>query len=268
MSFNSKKQGRPLAYIINTKNSKLGTIYLNDKDLSGDTEIKNSDEFKVGLLPNCNERDVLYIAGASGSGKTTMANAFIEEYLEMFPDRSVHIYSSVANYDRSLKSADNPSVEIHDINELVGEEQEVEDAKGKIKTILASPWDEPAYILEQLNNSLVLFDDVFNLDKSILDRILFILRTLLETGRHSNTSVIITSHILLDGNRTKMFINEATAVVFFPRSNKSQAMGYLRRYAGMDEQSAREIVNLKSRWVIYMKCYPNCIIYENGTFLI
>ena len=47
------------------------------------------------------DRECLYVAGPSGSGKSVYTRSYVKNYLERFPGRPVYVFSRVAN-DRSL----------------------------------------------------------------------------------------------------------------------------------------------------------------------
>ena len=53
-----------------------------------------------------NTRQILYVSGASGSGKSYYASSYIKEYVKMFPKNDVFVVSSV-DKDKQLDSIKN-----------------------------------------------------------------------------------------------------------------------------------------------------------------
>jgi hypothetical protein len=123
--------------------------------------------FQIVPNPDPTKREIYYLAGASGCGKSYMARNIAENYLRLFPERSVYLVSKLKE-DETL---DNMKV-------------------GKCKRVnldsLVSDYPE----LEEFKESLVLFDDYDTLDKPYIDVVLNFIYDIATIGRHYVISMI------------------------------------------------------------------------------
>ena len=100
---------RPICEIkVNKKYKKSKIIYL---DSDNETNYKfNQLEISEGylqLIPNeKTERQILYICGASGSGKTYFTGQYLQEYKKLFSDNAIYMFSTIPKGDPSLKDID------------------------------------------------------------------------------------------------------------------------------------------------------------------
>tara|TARA_R110000823_G_scaffold247206_1_gene371027 strand:- start:1366 stop:1869 length:504 start_codon:yes stop_codon:yes gene_type:complete len=123
--------------------------------------------------------------------------------------------------------------------------------------------------VEEFKNQILIFDDI----DTILDRnIVKVLRQfrddVLEVGRHFKITCISTSHIITNFMATRTLINEAQAVVVFPKGGSyGQIRGFLDRYMGFDRSLIEELRLLPTRWIYIHKEYPQYIIHEKGAIL-
>jgi Cdc6-like AAA superfamily ATPase len=112
---NINKVGRPIAKIIKGKyNNTVVSVteeFKNDEDKEeGDELIKEFRRLKIPndsffqQVPNTKkEREILYITGCSGSGKSTYTRKFIEELRKVKKDIPIYLFSSLPD-DESLDS--------------------------------------------------------------------------------------------------------------------------------------------------------------------
>ena len=90
---------------------------------------------------------------------------------------------------------------------------------------------------------------------------------LLQTGRHTRTSVIYTSHLPACGNQTKMILNEANSITFFFNGLGARALKYLlETHLGLDKLQRKKIKALNSRATSFLKTFPNIILYDKGAY--
>lgn len=199
-----------------------------------------------------NERDVLYVFGPSGSGKSHYIGTYIGNYHHTFPDNNIIIFSAVQE-DRAF-DVYNP-IRIR-LNHLMGSEE----------LNLVSPEVLDKSLFE---DSLVIFDDIDTIsNSSVRGDVIKIRDDLLETGRHLRASVAATSHVALDREKTKRMINESHFITFFPRSGQHRAATtFMKEYIGASPQQIKKILELPSRWVTIYKNYPQYVFYERGAFL-
>ena len=103
MSLNYDKVGRFLAQIEGGKdNSKIVSISTDPKDeddiTRAFTKIKLTGESKFQQVPCVDtERQILYITGASGSGKSTYTANFIKKYKKLKKGSEVYCFSALAD---------------------------------------------------------------------------------------------------------------------------------------------------------------------------
>ncbi len=252
---NFDKKGFPIAKYVNPtepdKKKKEMVLYLNNEpdDLNNNiNEIKltkKNELFKP--FPNISrERDILYITGASGSGKSHYTKQYIEEYHKEFPKRPVYIFSSLED-DTTL-------------DKLI-----------YIKRIkLDEKFLNTDFTLDDFKNMLIVFDDTDCISNKILkNKIDGILNKLLETGRHTNTSLIYTSHLPTQGIATRRILNEAHTITIFPHGTGEKSLKYLlENYLGLDREQRKKLKKLPTRWATYIKSYPNAIFHEKGAYLL
>ena len=106
-------------------------------------------------------------------------------------------------------------------------------------------------------------------EKKLLNEVNELKNDLLETGRHENVYVVITSHIINKYRETKIVLNECTSLTIYPKSGSSYQIKYvLSHYFGLDSKQIDKILNLPSRWVTVFKSYPMCVLYSKGCYLI
>jgi hypothetical protein len=223
--------------------------------------------FKVIPLPIVakNFRECLFIVGPSGSGKSTYSAVYIMMWCEAFPDRKKHpIY----------------------VFSRVGEDPAIDKIPGVRRIIIDSKMVTNPITTEQLEGSLVLFDDIDTLpsskrsrqqdddeekitDQSIKEAVCNLRDDLLETGRHRTVYVICTSHKMTNWKSTRTCLNEATSVTFFPHCGSIFGIKrYLNVYAELDKKQVSKIMSLPSRWVTYYPSYPQRVIHEHGAYLV
>ena len=71
------------------------TIYVSD-DKSGEMTIKSKDILMPAIDKNT-EREIVYISGASGSGKSYVCKRYIEQNHKAYPKRNVYVFSSLSD---------------------------------------------------------------------------------------------------------------------------------------------------------------------------
>ena len=196
--------------------------------------------FQIVPNPDPTKREIYYLAGASGCGKSYMARNIAENYLRLFPERSVYLVSKLKE-DETL---DNMKV-------------------GKCKRVnldsLVSDYPE----LEEFRESLVLFDDYDTLDKPYIDVVLKLIDDIATMGRHTITSMIAISHNLTNYKKTRLILNECTHICIYPQGASYHAIKYLlSTHIGMDKDQIKALKAL-GRWVMIGKQYPQYIVSEH-----
>jgi len=200
---------------------------------------------KFQQIPNPDtEREILYVTGASGSGKSTYTANYIKKYKKMFKNNEVYCFSALKD-DTSLDVIEPKRVRIDD--ELV-----------------TNP-----IAVDEFANSLVVFDDIDVIsDKKQREAVYSLLNQILEVGRHHKISCVITNHLPTAGRDTRRVLNECHSVTYFPHSGSGVGMKrLLQDYLGMDKQSILKIKKLKTRWCTIFKNYPTVAMTERDIWL-
>ena len=202
---------------------------------------KNSlklDSGKFVIMPSKTSERV-FIAGASGVGKSCLTSMYMNEYKQIYPSRQIYLFTT---------HEDEKAYKHHNINQIL-----LDDNFGIEK-----------YNLKDLENSLVVFDDCDNLQNSkIANKITLLNNDLISNGRKYQIHVITLSHQLMDYKRTRLLLTEANKVVFFLGSGKYHINRYLRVYCGFDNEQIKRILKLRSRWVCLSFTIPNYFISEH-----
>lgn len=208
------------------------------------TSMKN--QYRLAVDKNT-ERQILYITGASGSGKSFFSRMFIEDYKKAYPKRPIWVLSSLLE-DPTLDK-------LKYIKRIKIMEQKFMDT------------DLTAQNFEQ---SLVLFDDVDVIsNKAIKKKVLEIFNSIAQIGRHFKVSVIFTSHNACNSHETKNQLNESHHIVIYPLTSGGRTLKYLLdQYLGFDKKQIRRIKNMdNSRWCCISKSYPMSVITQNEIYL-
>jgi hypothetical protein len=207
------------------------------------TEVQLPPSSTFSILPTNEKkaRDVFYICGPSGSGKSYVARSIAEEYKKLHPDRPVYLISKLT------------------------EDSTLDKLKYLIKIDPQKLVEKPITDLKPLEESLVIFDDIENFDKETDKAIQNLVNQIASTGRHNVTSMIYITHLLSDYKRTRLVLMEATHYVLYPQSTGAHALTYmLKTYLGMDTKEALALRKAGSRWVCIRKHYPQVLITEHS----
>ena len=204
---------------------------------------------KLEPLPNPKVVEKVLISGISGSGKSTFASNYIRNYLKIKENRNNEFYiiSSVDQDD----VLDKLEPERLDYNEIA----------------------EDGISLDELEDSIVLFDDIGTIQPKSVRKVIEGVRDhLAEIGRHNRTSIINISHLITNHHESRRILNEAQTIVLFPKSNSRAIKKYLAEYQNFDKDLINRCLNLKSRWFA-LKLPPSgvpvpIIIHEKGAFVI
>jgi hypothetical protein len=191
------------------------------------------------------ERKVYYIAGMSGSGKSTFVSDVIGQYIKLYPKNNVFLFSN--------KPSD-PVLDKH---------------KKLIRIKLDDELIEEPLDLDELKHSLVIFDDVeYSPNKNIgleLDRIRDLI---LQQGRSYKISFCYITHQLSNYKHSRIILNECHSIVLFPKMTTMYSLKYLlERYFGFQKNDILKLKTLNSRWVCINKI-PPCVIYSNGAYFV
>jgi len=243
------EKGAIIAKVLNSK-LKGDVLHVTDKteELKDHFNTYNcKDKESIQQIPDKQkERQILYITGASGSGKSYYTYLYCEQYKKLFPKNPIYLISSI-NDDSSIDKI-----------------------KGLKRFDLNPKFIETHIGVEDFKNSMVIFDDTDCITNKILrTKINGLLGLILETGRHFNTSCIYTSHVPSAGLDTKKILNESHSITIFPSALGGRALkNLLENYLGFDKDQRKKIRQVKSRWITITKTYPMTVLYEKGAYLV
>ena len=246
---NLENQGTPIALIKSSKNKKNHLLSI-DKDsnartIFNDLKLKNEEMFQQLPDPSI-ERQILYITGRSGSGKSYYTKKYLEQYKNIYPKNPIYIFSALDN-DVSL-----------------------DDLKGLKRIKLNDELLNEELTSVDFENSICIFDDTDCItNKKILKKINEIKDSILQTGRHHNVSAIITTHTACNGSMTKMILNECHSITIFPCGLGNRSLKYLLdSYLGFDKNQIKKIKNIPSRWITIIKSFPMIILSEKEAYVL
>ena len=206
-------------------------------------------------LPSRHQRDMIYVSGQSGSGKSTWCAQYARAYQKSFHKHAsgggrIIIFSAVKE-DPAFAGVKLKRVVFDD---LIEDGEVVEDA----------------IIISDLKNSLTIFDDVDVIPNKKLRLWVQDLRNqCLQHGRHDNINMLCTTHQLMNYKETKILLMEATKVVFFPNSGgAAQIKRFLKTYGELDAKQIQDVFQIKSRWVMLNKAAPRFILHASGCYML
>lgn len=250
---NLDRVGRYLSKIEDSDDRKLNNKIVSvNSDEKLDEDVRKSysrislPSGKFQQIPNPDtEREILYITGASGSGKSTYCCKYINQYKKLYKDRDIYVFSALKD-DESLDKIEPKRIRID--NTLITDPIKVEDFK----------------------DSLVVFDDIDVIsDKKQREAVYNILNQILEIGRHNNISCLITNHLATAGKDTRRVLNECHSITYFPHSGSARQLNYLlTEYLGLDKKDISKIKKLKTRWATIYKNYPQIVMCERDMWIL
>lgn len=214
------------------------------------------DGYELQPLPSQDGREIGYIVGPSGSGKTVFMVNYIVEYMSMFDDRQVFIFTGASPKDPAYNPImDNPRMSDRVVFATVTSE------------ILNAELKEDGFA-----NSLVVFDDTSAItDKKIKTVIDDFRSKLCYVGRHSNTSVLVTNHLECEfsDKKLKAVVTESHFVVVFPSQNSEQGLKrLLTTWCGVSVDILKRIKEVRSRWAYVKKSGTRYVMSERNAFII
>jgi len=203
-------------------------------------ETKSNELFQLVKDPE-SERIVLYVVGASGSGKSYWTTQFVKQYKTTNKNKKVYLISPILD-DKNINSLQ-PTRLNPESQAFVEDPPEVEDFK----------------------NSLLICDDIeaYSNKKTVL-RIMNLINSILATGRHFNISLLFLVHNATQGNMTKLLLLESQGLVLFPSNMTGKSSKYLLdKYLGLDKDQIKRIKKMRSIAITIMKTYPMILVAEN-----
>jgi hypothetical protein len=204
-------------------------------DDANDKTIQLDDEGCFELLPSPDKdkREVFYIAGASGSGKSWIAKGLGEYYKKLHPEREVYLISKLQEDSGTLDKM-----------------------KPKPKRLNIQSFIDDYPDLEEFKDCMVIFDDYDTFTGEAEKVVHKLIDDLATMGRHTNTTMLCLSHYLTNYKKTRLLLNEATHIVVYPMATSYHALSYLlKTHIGMTKDDIKDLKKM-GRWVCIYKHYP------------
>ena len=288
MSFNAST-GQAVA-LIEGKGIKSTPVYFDEDDMAGKTSVDiPKGKAQAVLIPpsvvSKRERDVWYLSGKSGAGKSYLSASLIDFYRKT--GQRVYVLSPIkdakfgkdakylkidnlvgmsSSYDKDnaryqeakirfkykkKELAENPDLlmklELR-LNELKPDPSK----RGRMEMKLC-----PDKMEELFSDSVILFDDYQEgMTGGEIKLVEFFRDFYLTTGRHTRTSMILCHHISNDREKTKMIMTETSNIVLFSKSTTKSREYLLKTYYGFDKGQIAEVekrMKAKDRWVCFDK---------------
>ena len=248
-----KTNNYPLFKIVDKTNDskKPKIVYMSD-NIHGKgafTEYKCQSNEEIVVLPNDKqERECSSFYGRSGSGKSFQVKKYAECWSRQKKNKgkNIVIFSSV-NEDKSLDS--------------LGD---------KLKRIkLNRDFVHKPVSKEMFANSLIIFDDIDVIsDKQIKAKVYKIQDTLLQVGRHLNTTICSTSHNFSNRDN-KIGLNESHKVFIFPQCGVNKSLQYmLENYRSLEINQIQKLKKGHGRWLCIDSGRFTTIICANKAYIL
>jgi hypothetical protein len=228
---------------------KIYSDLLNEVHSGNSVNLPDNDEGKFQPIPSPDptKRQIWYICGASGAGKSWFARGVAENYKKLYPDRDVFLVSKL-NEDETLDNMKGGKPKRINVNSLVSN----------------YPKD-----LEEFRESLIIFDDFDTFSKPFSEAVQKLIDDVASMGRHTVTSMLCISHLITGGNRTRLLLNETHFYVVYPNGCSAKGLNLLLgTYAGLDQKDIVSVRKSSSRWVCVFKNYPPYLINEKEARLL
>ncbi len=226
----------------------------------------------------------VFVSGASESGKTTWASRYADEYHKMFPSNRIIIFSPTGPAPDKKKQQPAPRSEYSDDDDGDGDDDEKRKLDEKNYTPFKNNgglWrivdcDISELPFEELKNSLVVFDDVDSItvggskkSEALKAGARTLRDALLTRGRHSNISVLTTSHVFSDHGKTKLIHIECDLMVVFPINQNRAFMDRLKAdgvVGGVKKLGRFKRDASDARYLCYHKSSPTFFYSDRGAW--
>ena len=209
-------------------------------------EYISSDETKIEIIPDIKARECLFIAGSSGSGKSTFASKYVEKWLKVFnKDENECYLFSRKHYDP------------------------VFDKQKRIKRVYIDEnlITDPINVTKDFNpNTLLIFDDIDTLPVHLYKAVARIITDVAEVGRSYQVYMIVINHLLNPNNKAlgRVLHNESHYIVIFKNDNDRLLKYFLENYMGYNKKQIDSIINMDdiTRAITIHRQFPKYIITE------
>jgi hypothetical protein len=204
--------------------------------------------FRILVTPDPKARQVFYIAGQSGSGKSWILRQLAQSYHKFFPDRGIYLISALGEDETldSMRKSDGKPVRI------------------PVRSFI----DDPP-TLQEVSKCFCIFDDYDTIKGKEGEAVCSLIDQIATMGRHNVSTMACASHHLTNYSKTRLILAEATHLVVFPMTTGKKPLQYLlSTYASMDDDEIAGLYGLHSRWIAIGKGYPPYLVSEHEARII
>jgi hypothetical protein len=217
---------------------------------SNEIILKQSELQPVPLQGEKGQRQILFIAAASGAGKTTFIAQYCKWWNKLFGKSPIFLFSCKPLEDeeayKTVKNIKAINLIEDNLDEIIEE--------GSYQ-----------YFISKLGQSLVIFDDFDAVDNKITKKLDVILNSVLQVGRSSRIYCIVSKHSLNASQKTKIIWSEATDIVLYPNGLSRYALTYaMQHYIGFDKFMIDKVLSSKSRWVQVHNRLPKYLLSQTS----
>jgi hypothetical protein len=243
------KKLEAISIVKGTKNKNYNKIVFVNNDENNENkgdkklDIPLTNFFNILPSTDPDRRDIFYIAGKSGSGKSYISAQIIENYHKLNPERPLYLISKLE------------------------EDDTIDKVKAPLKRIPVEKFIE-VFNINNFNNCLIFFDDYDTLPDKISKSIQEIIKDIAIMGRKHNDSqgnitMLLATHYLTNYSKTRLILNEATHFIIYPQNTSHYQLKYLlQNYIGLDEKETKKLKKL-GRWVCFKVGFPQYMISQN-----
>lgn len=181
------------------------------------------------------KREIVYNTGGPGAGKSTFNYMYAGRWRALHPDGTILLVTALKEDDPSLPCGVPPT----NIKRM------------KLETLL----DNPLKPETELKDMLLIVDDIENITPKALEvAVRQMVNEVATRGRHWRTSMIMSSHVPADYNKTKHVLLSADVLVWFPKYTASANITYmLTKYGNLSTDEAAVAARQRSRWIALRK---------------
>ncbi len=251
MSFtlNSVKGARAICKIVGGMYNGLTLSYIDEKmslEVTKDNKYMNFKSLKLEdgkfepTVDTTQNRQVVSCFGCSGSGKSWFCKSYLNNYHKSLPDNDMFLICPFTD-DVSLK-----------------------DVKGLGQFKLDQDWvKDPVMMKDIPQDSCVVIDDLdVEENKDIQKLVTFLKGQLLKGGRHKNITLLTTEHVSGTADAsTRNLLLESHMIVLYLKSGGNYTT-ILQRYLGLDTKQIAKLKKMDTRWVCFVKSYPQMFYTE------
>jgi GTPase SAR1 family protein len=247
MSITTNKDDFPLCVSRHSRTRKDRKYYIDspeDGECRGVTSVQTDGQ--MFLLPPTKGRSVIYLFGASGSGKTTTLANYLHEWRKFNQRHQIYIVSRLSS-DKAWNGLNVKYINVDD-----------------------SLISDPITAHDLPTGSFIVFDDIDSIrPKKLQEAVYSMAEDMLFTGRHNDISVGFTSHIGAAAAKTKPILTECHIIVCFPHGSSAYQIKYvLTNYGNMSAKQVEQLLELPSRWVGVKTSFPPAVVYSHGAYML